>query len=228
MSIAENIERIRAEIGEAAVRTGRRPESVLLLGVTKTVPAERIAEAYACGLKTYGENHVQEYVAKKDELPQDAVWHIIGRLQSNKVKYVAGRVELVHSLCTMSTAAEMQKVCLKRDSVQDCLIEVNVTGEESKDGVPAAEVREFLKEISGFDRVKVRGLMTIGRLSPDPEVARDCFRRAKALFEELKDENAGPYEMKWLSMGMSADYKIAVEEGADIVRVGSAIFGRRE
>lgn len=227
MSIKENILEIQNRIADSAKIAGRDPSEIMLLAVTKTVPAERIAEAYDLGLKAYGENRVQEYTAKVDLLPQDAEWHIIGRLQRNKIKYIAGKVALVHSLCAENVAEEMQRICALRDTSMDCLVEVNVTGEESKDGVSPDRLEAFLETVSQMDRIKVKGLMTIGRFSPDPEDARAAFRELREWFEKLKKYENDRMEMKYLSMGMSGDYQVAIEEGSNIVRVGSAIFGDR-
>ena len=227
MSVKDNLLEIQSRIAESAVKSGRRPEDILLLAVTKTVPADRIMEAYDLGLKTYGENRVQEYTAKVDVLPKDVDWHIIGRLQRNKIKYIAGKVALVHSLCAENVAEEMQRICTLRDTSMDCLVEVNVTGEESKDGVSPDRLEDFLSRISQFDRIRIKGLMTIGRFSPDPEDARAAFAELREWFEKLSKYRNDRFEMKYLSMGMSGDFQVAIEEGSNIVRVGSAIFGDR-
>lgn len=218
---------VQEKIAESAKKAGRSPEEILLLAVTKTVPAERILEAYEAGVKTYGENRVQEYTAKVELLPEDAQWHIIGRLQRNKIKYIAGKVALVHSLCAENVAEEMQRICTARDTAMDCLIEVNVTGEESKDGVSPEKLEGFLETVARYDHIHVKGLMTIGRYSPDPEDARSAFAELRELFEKYSAVKNDRFEMKYLSMGMSGDYQVAIEEGSNIVRVGSAIFGDR-
>lgn len=227
MSVKDNLLEIQSRLAESAVKSGRRPEDILLLAVTKTVPADRIMEAYDLGLKAYGENRVQEYTAKVDVLPKDVDWHIIGRLQRNKIKYIAGKVALVHSLCAENVAEEMQRICTLRDTSMDCLVEVNVTGEESKDGVSLDRLEDFLSRISQFDRIRIKGLMTIGRFSPDPEDARAAFAELREWFEKLSKYRNDRFEMKYLSMGMSGDFQVAIEEGSNIVRVGSAIFGDR-
>ena len=227
MSIAKNIEDIRQRIADAAKRVNRDPSEILLLAVTKTVDLERIRQAVDAGLSELGENRVQEMIPKFDEIDRKVDWHLIGTLQKNKVKYIINKVKLVHSLCSVSVAEEMQRLCEKNNTHIDVLIEVNVTGEESKSGIPILEIRAFINSISKLDRVHVKGLMTIARYSPDPEDARPCFKELKGLFEELKDRKEENFEMKYLSMGMSGDYEVAIEEGANIVRVGSAIFGER-
>ncbi len=227
MSIKENIAYIQDKIAESARKAGRSPEEILLLAVTKTVPAERIKEAYDNGLKACGENRVQEYMAKVDVLPQDIDWHIIGRLQRNKVKYIAGKVDLIHSLCAENVADEIQRISENRDCITDCLIEVNVTGEESKDGVSPNELDRFIDYVSRLDRIRVKGLMTIGRFSPDPEDARAAFAELREIYDRLSSTKTDRFMMDYLSMGMSGDYQVAIEEGSNIVRVGSAIFGER-
>ena len=226
MSISENIREIRSRIAAAAIKSGRKEEDILLLAVSKTVEAERIRLAMQAGLTTLGENRVQEMMGKYELLP-DAKWHLIGTLQKNKVKYIIDKTELVHSLCTMSVANEMQRLCEKQDTYIDVLVEVNVTGEESKSGVSEAELAAFLKDIAELDRVRVKGLMTIAMYSPLPEETRPCFKRLKQIFDELSHIKRDNFEMKYLSMGMSGDYEVAIEEGANIVRIGSAIFGER-
>lgn len=227
MSIKENIADIEEKIAAAAKRAGRDPKEITLLAVTKTVDLPRIREAVDAGLCELGENRVQEFMSKCDDIERNVNWHIIGTLQKNKIKYIINKVKLVHSLCSVSVAEEMQRLCEKNNTHIDVLIEVNVTGEESKSGIPILEIRAFINSISKLDRVHVKGLMTIARYSPDPEDARPCFKELKGLFEELKDRKEENFEMKYLSMGMSGDYEVAIEEGANIVRVGSAIFGER-
>lgn len=225
--IKNNLLEIQDKIATAAKKAGRSPEDILLLCVTKTVPADRIMQAYNCGYKAFGENRVQEYLSKVDVLPEDAQWHIIGRLQRNKIKYIAGKVTLVHSLCAENVAEEMQRICTLRDTGMDCLVEVNVTGEESKDGVEPEKLEAFLETVSNFDRIRIKGLMTIGRYSPNPEDARNVFCELREIFEKWSMVKNDHFEMKYLSMGMSGDYQVAIEEGSNIVRVGSAIFGDR-
>ena len=227
MSIENNIEEVKKRIELAAKRANRDPKDVLLLAVTKTVDLQRIRQAVDSGLTELGENRVQEMISKYEEIDRKVDWHLIGTLQKNKVKYIINKVKLVHSLCTLSVAQEMQRLCEKNDTHIDTLIEVNVTGEESKSGVPIAEARKFIDSLADLDRVHVKGLMTIARYSPDPEESRPCFKELKDLFEELKPMKSENFEMKYLSMGMSGDFEVAIEEGANIVRVGSAIFGER-
>ena len=227
MSIAKNIEEIKSRIDAAAKRSGRSGEDVLLLAVTKTVDLVRIREAVDAGLSELGENRVQEMMSKYDEIGKKVDWHLIGTLQKNKVKYIINKVKLVHSLCTMSVAQEMQRLCERDDTTIDVLVEVNVTGEESKSGVPIAEAKDFIDALAPFDRINVRGLMTIAEYSPNAEDSRPCFKRLKQFFDELKACERANLHMQYLSMGMSGDFEVAVEEGANIVRVGSAIFGER-
>ena len=227
MSIAKNIEEIRARIDAAAKRSGRTGEDITLLAVSKTVDLPRIREAVDAGLNELGENRVQELMQKYDEIGRNVEWHLIGTLQKNKVKYIIRKVKLVHSLCTQPVAEEMQRLCVRDDTSIDVLVEVNVTGEQSKSGVPIAQAKEFIRSLEPLDRINVKGLMTIAEYSPDPEDSRACFRTLKQLFDELKAEQREHMHMQYLSMGMSGDFEVAVEEGANIVRVGSAIFGER-
>ena len=227
MSIKENIADIEEKIAAAAKRAGRDPKEITLLAVTKTVDLPRIREAVDAGLCELGENRVQEFMSKCDDIERNVNWHIIGTLQKNKIKYIINKVKLVHSLCTMSVANEMQRLCEINDCYMDVLVEVNVTGEESKSGVPIAQARSFIKELEPLSRVRVKGLMTIARYSPDPEDSRPCFRELYRLFSDFKGLKRDNFEMKHLSMGMSGDYEVAVEEGATMLRVGSAIFGER-
>ena len=197
------------------------------MSVTKTVDAERIRALYDMGYKAFGENRVQEYRDKKDILPDDCEWHIIGRLQKNKLKYIAGNVSLIHSLSSLSVAQEAQRLLSVKNLFQDFLIEVNVTGEESKDGVSPGELPEFVQNLEVLDRIRIKGLMTICRMSEDPENARPCFAELKSIYDSMSSYASDNFEMKYLSMGMSGDYWVAIEEGANIVRIGSAIFGER-
>lgn len=227
MSIERNISEINKRVEAAAIRSGRSREDILLLAVSKTVDVDRIRQAVDSGLRVLGENRVQELMSKYDVINRDVDWHLIGTLQKNKVKYIIDKVKLVHSLCSMSVANEMQRLCEKNNTYIDVLIEVNVTGEESKSGIPIGEVQHFIDELRHLDRVKVKGLMTIAMYSPNPEDARPCFKELKHLFDELKAVCRDNFEMKYLSMGMSGDFEVAIEEGANMVRVGSAIFGER-
>lgn len=225
--IARNLETIKANIARAAERSGRSESDIDLLVVTKTIPVERIKIVEELGIYRFGENRVQEFLKKCDFFTKKTSWDIIGRLQSNKVKYIIDNVNLVHSLCTKSTATEMQRLCQVKDTYIDCLVEVNVGAEDSKDGLSLSELPYFLDEIAPLDRVRVKGLMTVAPFAFDAEEVRPVFRSLKKQFDMLSARKADNFEMRHLSMGMSGDYEVAIEEGATIVRVGSAIFGSR-
>jgi PLP dependent protein len=215
-SVRENLERVRERVARAAERSGRRPDEVLLIGVSKTVPAERIREAVAAGLPALGENRVQEARGKIQTLGRPAPWHLVGHLQSNKVKDALGLFDLIHSLDRIELAREIDR---RATSPVDVLLQVNVAGEVAKSGFAPGDVKPALDALAALARVRVRGLMVIPPLA-EAEATRPWFRALR----QLRD-NTGLTE---LSMGMSADFETAIEEGATMVRVGTAIFGQRE
>ncbi len=225
--LVENFKEIQFKIDNSARKAGRDPKDIMLLAVSKTVSADTVRELYELGQRDFGENRIQEIVQKSELLPDDIRWHMIGRIQKNKLKYIAGKTALIHSLCSESAAAELQRLLCARDAAAECLIEINMTGEESKDGISPGELRCFADKLYELDRIFIRGLMTIGRYSPDPEDSRQCFAQLKKLFDTEKKERNERYSMDYLSMGMSGDYTVAVEEGANIVRIGTALFGER-
>jgi len=220
VSIRENLERVRRRIEAACRRAGRDPSGVTLIGVTKTHPAEAVVEAYDAGLRDFGENRVQEAVEKIDAVERLGVsprWHLIGHLQRNKVRLAAGRFGIIHSVDSVRLAGEISR---KYGSHVSVLLEVNITQDASKFGFAPEEVASALDEIAVLPHLDVRGLMTIAPLTDDPEATRPTFRHLRALRDELA--------LPELSMGMSNDYEIAIEEGATMVRVGTAIFGSRD
>ncbi len=226
--IAEHLESIRRRVREACIDAGRPPDAVRIVAVSKTFGVGRIREAMGSGQVDFGENYAQEFKAKVDELGSDALrWHFIGHLQSNKVKFVLPGLHLLHSLDRLSLAEELQKRASAMGKVVDALIEVHTTDEATKTGVPPSDVLAFARSLTGFDHIHVKGLMTMGPFSEDPERARPCFRQVKDLQAVLRRE--GPDGMMWdeLSMGMSEDFPVAIQEGATIVRIGTAIFGER-
>ncbi|MBS6510746.1 MAG: YggS family pyridoxal phosphate-dependent enzyme [Clostridiales bacterium] len=226
MSIRENIQEILAEIENSAQKAGRRAEDVQLLAVSKTVEAQRIQQAMDAGLTAFGENRVQEWKEKYEILPKNISWHIIGRLQKNKIKYIINKIELLHSLCTLEVAQEIERLSAREGVRTNCLVQVNIGREESKAGVEQEELECFLEQLQGFSHIKVQGLMAIAPFAENPEDVRCYFAKMRELYEKMPNE--GNLERKFLSMGMSGDYKIAIEEGANIVRVGSSIFGARD
>ncbi|MBC7106887.1 MAG: YggS family pyridoxal phosphate-dependent enzyme [Firmicutes bacterium] len=225
MSAVENLRRVREAIGRAAARAGRRADEVGLVAVTKGVPVEVIREVVAAGQTVLGENRAQELVAKHARVP-GAEWHFVGSLQTNKVRAVIDKVALVHSLDRWNLAVELDRRAQARGTVVPVLIQVNVSGEAAKRGVAPEELRAFARRVAGLPGLAVRGLMTIAPLVRDPEEVRPLFQHLRDLARRLEEEVPG-VEMKYLSMGMSNDFEVAVEEGSTLVRVGTAIFGRK-
>lgn len=227
MSISLNLKNIHDRIAAAAARVGRDPESVRLVAVSKTKPASMIEDAALAGQLLFGENYVQEFIAKAQEVREKVEWHFIGALQTNKVKYLAGIVTLIHSVDRLSLAQEIDKQWGKRGMSCDILIEVNLAGEESKAGTTEGDLIELVRAASRLPHLRIKGLMTLPPFFDDPERVRPYFRRLRELSQSVGSEGIPNVEMKELSMGMSGDFEAAVEEGATLVRVGTAIFGGR-
>jgi hypothetical protein len=226
--IAENIEQLRQTIRDTCFRCGRKPEDVLLLAVTKTFPAAMIQEAVAAGILDFGENYVQELNKKKQELQNSNVrWHFIGHLQSNKVRHIAGYAHLVHSVDNLRVAEEMNKRAEQASRRVDILLEVHTTDEATKFGVLPEKTLDLVKQVSNYKNVRVAGLMTMGPFSDDPNDSRPCFRQVVDLKKRIEQEGIPNVSMEHLSMGMTHDFEVAIEEGATIVRIGTAIFGPR-
>lgn len=217
--IRVNLERVRARIARAAERAGRRAESVLLIGVSKTVEVARIRDALAAGLPALGENRVQEARAKIAELGRPVPWHLVGQLQTNKAKDAVELFDVIHSLDRLELAQELHKRALWRGRPVETLVQVNLAGEAQKGGVTQDGLGALLDAVAGLDHVRVRGLMAIPPETPDPEEARLWFRALRKLGERAA--------LPELSIGMSGDFEVAIEEGATMVRVGTAIFGAR-
>lgn len=228
MSIAENLKIIGERIAAAALRAGRDPASVRLVAVSKTQSADAVDEAARYGQLLFGENYVQEFTAKAAEVTEPVEWHFIGSLQSNKVKYLAGKVGMIHSVDRLSLAQEISRQWGRLGKVCDVLIEVNIACETSKGGTSTAELRELVTAVSRLPALRVRGLMTMPPFFDDPEGARPYFRELRRLAGVLDAEGIDGVAMAELSMGMSGDFEVAIEEGATLVRVGSAIFGARQ
>ena len=222
--IADNITQVRRKIATAAARRGEEPGNITVVGVSKNVPVKRMNAAIRAGITDIGENRVQEALKKYFDV-EPVSWHFIGHLQRNKVKDVLTRFDLIHSLDRISLAKEIQKRAARLEMVVPCLVQVNVAGEESKFGISPAELKVFLQQIVSFPNIKVCGLITIAPYCTDAEKVRPIFRRLREMFED-EDYPAG-VSMQFLSMGMSGDFEVAVEEGANMVRIGTAIFGRR-
>lgn len=225
--IRANLEKVRGEVAEHCAIAGRNPEEVRLCAVSKTKPVEDIKVAMAGGQHLFGENYVQEIQQKYEVLGNQVEWHMIGHLQRNKVKYIIDKVTLIHSVDTVELAKTIEKEAAKHNLTMNVLLEVNIAGEETKWGFTAAEAPEAAKEIGAMPHIQVLGLMTSAPITDNAETNRVHFRNMRLLAEKIGAENYPGVTMKELSMGMTADYTVAVEEGATIVRVGTAIFGAR-
>lgn len=226
--IRENIEDVLENIAQAATKAGRSKDDVTLIAVSKTKPVEDIKAALDCKIQNMGENKVQEIRHKYEELGHDAKWHMIGHLQTNKVKYIIDKVDLIHSVDSMKLAEKINQEAIKHDKVMDILIQLNVAEEESKFGINTHELEAFINEVSQLSNVQIRGLMTIAPYVTDPEENRDIFREIYQLAVDIKRKNTHNVSMDILSMGMTNDYIVAIEEGATMVRVGTGIFGKRD
>jgi PLP dependent protein len=226
--IADNLATVVHHIDEAARKAGRSPDSIRLISVSKQVSSEKIIEAYQAGSKCFGENKVQEAVSKIDEVnAQDISWHFIGHLQKNKIKYLDSRFELIHSIDSLSLAEKISTYCEGQNQRQAVLLQVNVSGEEAKFGMTPARLEDQLSSFGQLKGIQVQGLMTIPPQNPEAENSRQYFSALRALRDKFQAMNIEGVELKELSMGMTNDYLIAVEEGATLVRVGTAIFGQR-
>lgn len=226
-NVAENLKEVEKRIAAACERSGRKREDVTLIAVSKTKPVEMIREAMGEGITVFGENKVQELVEKHDELPQNLEWHMIGHLQRNKVSKLPGRVKMIHSVDSVRLAEEIDRQFEKAGLIADILIEVNVAGEDTKFGLAPQDVEGFLEKIKDFDHICVKGLMTIAPYVEDPEENRNIFINLRKLLIDMRAKNYDNIDMTELSMGMTGDYEVAVEEGATYVRVGTGIFGNR-
>ena len=226
-TIKTNIECIRERIAKAAQRAGRDPESITLIAVSKLHSAAEVEAAAACGIKDFGENKVQELLQKQPLVTAPANWHLIGHLQTNKVRQIVGKTVLIHSVDSLHLAEEIDKRSAAAGTVSDILVQVNAAHEESKFGVSPNEAKKLVHTIcENLKNLRVRGLMQIAPFAEDPEDIRVYFTQTASLFEKLKSEGLGSFDT--LSMGMSHDFETAIEEGATHVRIGTAIFGERD
>jgi pyridoxal phosphate enzyme (YggS family) len=224
-SIEKNLHHIKERIAQAASRVGRDPTQIKLIAVTKTVGAEKIREAVAAGITAFGENYVQEAKQKIDEVGNTGIqWHFIGHLQTNKAKYAVRLFDLIHSVDSIKVARELDKRAAAAGTVMDCLIEVNLAQEESKTGIALEKTRELAREMRDLPNISLQGLMTMPPYFDDPELARPYFVSLRKLKGEIEQDGIPLAE---LSMGMSVDFEVAIEEGATMVRIGRAIFGER-
>ncbi|MCK9362450.1 MAG: YggS family pyridoxal phosphate-dependent enzyme [Syntrophales bacterium] len=227
MSVKENIRQIRAVIADAATRSGRSPSSVRLMAVTKMVDDEGIIEAIKAGVDIIGENYLQEAKRKIASLGKSLEWHMIGHLQTNKARFATGLFEMIHSVDRIELARELNRRTAVAGLTMKILIEVNVAGEATKSGAPFAQASTLVHAVAALPNLSIQGLMAMPPYCDDPEEARPFFRKLRGLREEIEAEKIPRVEMKELSMGMSGDYAVAIEEGATIVRLGRAIFGER-
>ncbi len=228
MGIRDNLKSINERIEAAALKSGRDKGDIRLVAVTKTINVANIKDAVDIGITSIGENRVQElmekYTVLKDYVQE---WHMIGHLQRNKVKYIVDKVSLIHSVDTMALAKEINKRAQRINKSVDVLIQINVSGEASKFGVAPKGVHDLVQRIGVLDNVCIRGLMTIAPFTDNAERVRPIFAKSKEIFEDLKAQKYEGVEMEYLSMGMTGDFEVAIEEGANIIRVGTGIFGLR-
>lgn len=227
MNVTENLKEVEKRICAACERAGRDRSEVTLIAVSKTKPIEMIEEAVNAGITIFGENKVQELVQKHDEMQDGLEWHMIGHLQTNKVKMLPGRTKMIHSVDSIHLAEEIDKQYKKAGEIAHVLIEVNMAGEESKFGLAPQDVESFLDEITKFANIFVHGLMTIAPFVEDANENRKIFTDLKKLLIDMRRKNNDNIDMRELSMGMTGDYEVAIEEGATFVRVGTGIFGAR-
>lgn len=225
--IKENIEEVKKHIDNAVNKGKRNADDVTLIAVSKTKPVTMLKEAYDAGMRDFGENKVQEIMEKYDKLPSDIRWHMIGHLQTNKVKYIADKIYMIHSVDSLKLAEEISKQAVKAGRVIPILIEVNIADEESKFGVAPFDAEALIRSIAPLPGVSVKGLMTVAPYTDDPEDNRTYFRALKQLSVDITSKNIDNITMGVLSMGMTGDYEVAIEEGASYVRVGTGIFGAR-
>ena len=224
----KNLEIIEENICKACEKAGRERSEVTLIAVSKTKPLEDLQAVYDLNIRDFGENKVQELTGKIEAMPEDIRWHMIGHLQRNKVKYIVDKVELIHSVDSLRLAEEISKQAIKKNVNVNILVEINIGDEESKFGISADEVKVLVRDIAKLDNVKVQGLMCVAPYVVDSEENRAFFHKIKDLSVDIMKENIDNVNMNVLSMGMSNDYQVAIEEGATMVRIGSNLFGKRD
>ena len=225
--IKENLDVVEENIAIACKRANRPRNEVTIIAVSKTKPVSMLEEVYSYNQRDFGENKVQELYDKYEVLPSDIRWHMIGHLQTNKVKYLIGKTCLIHSVDSLKLALEIEKQAAKQNCIMDILIEVNIANEETKFGLAKENVLALVREISKLPHIRIQGLMTIAPYVENPEDNRLYFRQIKQLSVDINNQNIDNVSMNILSMGMSGDYMVAIEEGATMVRVGTSIFGER-
>jgi pyridoxal phosphate enzyme (YggS family) len=226
LSLKDNYYRLKKDISGVCENAGRNVEEIKLIAVSKTFPASEISELYELGHKDFGENKVQELDDKEKQLKDKNIfWHLIGHLQTNKVKYIIDYVSLIHSVDSLKLAEEIQRRASGAEKMIDILVQINISGEESKYGIEPDQAKDLCSNIRKFENIRLRGLMTIGKFTDDENEIRNNFRLLRTVYDELKPVNN---DFKYLSMGMTSDYRIAIEEGSNMLRIGSAIFGERD
>lgn len=233
--IENNLLKIKQKINRACLQIDRDPKSIYIIAVSKTFPVDTVASALDYNQLDFGENRVQELLEKEAEFRDRIIhWHLIGHLQTNKVKFIVPFVFLIHSVDSLKLAQKIQQEAAKINRIVKCLVQVNTSGEDQKTGCDPKYALMLVKEISAFENIKVKGLMTVGKMMEDEkdtverEIVRNNFKVLKNLFEEIKCHNIQGVDMKYLSMGMTSDYDLAIEEGSNMLRIGSAIFGIRD
>lgn len=227
VKLEENLKNVEENIMAACKRAGRDRSEITLIAVSKTKPVDMLQEVYDQGIREFGENKVQELSDKIEVLPGDIHWHMIGHLQTNKVKYLVGKTALIHSVDSLHLAQEIEKQAAKQEVIVPILVEVNIAEEKSKFGIHKEEAFELVKSIALLPHLRIQGLMTIAPFVEDPEDNRLYFRQIHQLSVDIKEQNIDNVRMDVLSMGMTGDYTVAIEEGATMVRVGTGIFGER-
>ena len=225
--LCENLKKVEDNVDAACRKAGRSRDEVTLIAVSKTKPVEMLSTIYNQGIRDFGENKVQEMCDKMEQLPSDIRWHMIGHLQTNKVKFIVGHTTLIHSVDSLHLAKEIEKQAEKKDVTVDILVEVNIAEEESKFGIHKEETYELVRQIAALPHVHICGLMTIAPYVENPEDNRMYFRGIRQLSVDIAEQNIDNVDMDVLSMGMTGDYMVAIEEGATMVRVGTGIFGER-
>ena len=228
--IKENIKKVKDIIAETCIKCNRKTEDITVVAVSKTFDTAKIIEAYENGLKNFGENYVQEFLKKHEELSnkKDIKWHFIGHLQTNKIKHIYDKVHLLHTLDSIKLAEKLNNTLKKNNKVLNALIQINIGEDPNKYGINKEEITKFLDKVSSFKNLKIKGLMTITPFFDNPEKVRPFYREMKKIFDKVFNYSADNIEIKELSMGMTNDFHIAIEEGATIIRIGTAIFGKRE
>jgi pyridoxal phosphate enzyme (YggS family) len=226
--LAANVETIRQRVARACGSIGRSPDEITIVAVAKTFPADHIRDAVRAGVHDIGENYVQELLRKRDMLAgEDIRWHYVGHLQSNKVRHIVPWVTVIHAVDSVELAREIDRRAGQVGRLVDVLIEVNTTGESSKFGLSARDTPGFIRSLEGFEHLRLSGFMTIGPFLPDPEGSRPMFRALRILRDELAGTGQRNVDLRHLSMGMTGDFEVAIQEGATIIRIGTAIFGPR-